>query len=168
MAIEIRKLEKIDSEEFWHLRLRGLKENPEAFGASYEEALKMTVEEKNKRMQNAPEAFVLGGFADQKLVGVVGFQRGPGIKTRHKAYIWGMYVAPEGRGQGVAKQLMLKMIELGKQMSALEQLTLSVVNTNLVAAGLYRLLGFKVYGTEPAALKIDEKYHDEDLMYLGL
>jgi len=166
--MEIRKLEKSDQEQFWPVRQRGLKEDPQAFGASYEESLKMTSDEIARRMQNTADGFVLGAFTGKKLVGVVGFIRGPGIKTRHKGYIWGMYVVPESRGHGAAKKLMQSLIALCSALADFEQLTLSVVTTNLTAARLYQSLGFKTYGRDNAALKIDGEYFDEDLMYLEL
>jgi ribosomal protein S18 acetylase RimI-like enzyme len=50
----------------------------------------------------------------------------------------------------------------------LEQITLAVVTTNEAARSLYRSLGFATYGVEPRALKVGERYLDEDLMTLSL
>jgi len=37
--MEVRKLTETDAEAFWNIRLRALRDNPESFGASYEEFL---------------------------------------------------------------------------------------------------------------------------------
>ena len=46
------------------------------------------------------------------------------------------------------------------------QLHLTVVTTNEGALKLYEKNGFRVYGTEPRSLKVNEHYYDEHLMVL--
>ncbi len=46
----------------------------------------------------------------------------------------------------------------------LEQVHLAVVATNAAAVTLYRSLGFTVYGRDPRALKLGDRYVDEELM----
>jgi len=45
---------------------------------------------------------------------------------------------------------------------------LSVVTTNEAALQLYLSLGFASYGIEHGALKLGDKYLDEDLLFLRL
>ena len=45
-----------------------------------------------------------------------------------------------------------------------EQIHLSVTAANKRAIGFYERLGFKAFGTEPRALKVDGVYIDELLM----
>jgi RimJ/RimL family protein N-acetyltransferase len=40
--------------------------------------------------------------------------------------------------------------------------------TNKAAHNLYLSLGFESYGLEPKALKIDNRYYDDELMFLIL
>ena len=47
----------------------------------------------------------------------------------------------------------------------LEQLTLVVMSTNVVAINLYKKFGFIEYGIEPNALKIEGRYFAEMMMY---
>jgi len=89
---------------------------------------------------------------------MVGLFRQQGLKVRH---IWGMYVTPEGRGHGAARALMLAAIARASTMPDLEQLTLTVVTTNETARNLYLSLQFKVYGVEPDALKLGDRFFDE-------
>jgi ribosomal protein S18 acetylase RimI-like enzyme len=164
----IRKLTQDDLEALWALRLRALKDNPEAFGSTYEETLARGSEWMRQRLRaKESENFYLGAF-EQNLAGMVAFYREEGMKFRHKGYVVAMFVAPESRGLGAGKALMQELIARARQIEGLEQLLLTVVATNQVAYQLYRSLGFKVYGTEPRALKSGEQYWDEYLMVLQL
>ena len=52
--------------------------------------------------------------------------------------------------------------------TVVEDLCLTVVASNAAARRLYSSVGFKEYGLERRALKIDDKYYDEVLMALPL
>lgn len=86
------------------------------------------------------------------------------MKFRHKGFIWGMYVKPDYRSQGIGKKLILKAIELAKNNSELDQINLSVVVRNTEVKKLYESIGFRVYGKEIRALKHNDIYYDEELM----
>jgi L-amino acid N-acyltransferase YncA len=45
---------------------------------------------------------------------------------------------------------------------------ISVAATQMAAAGLYRSLGFELFGTEPRALLVGGQYIDEQYMVLRL
>jgi ribosomal protein S18 acetylase RimI-like enzyme/heme-degrading monooxygenase HmoA len=146
---------------FWTLRLEALRQHPTAFGSSWEEAKDTTDEGIRDRLQNDDNGFVLGAYQDNRLVGMIGFKRGTSIKERHKAFVWGMYVASSHRGQGIGRLLMEEVIQRATAMNGLEIVTLSVVTTNTGALKLYRSLGFVTYGTEPCALRVDGECLDE-------
>ena len=166
----VRRLTEADAEMFRVLRLRALREHPEAFGASYDEALATPIESMAARLRHDktwPHNFVLGAFTDAGvLIGMIGFVRQPGEKVRHKGAIWGMYVARESAGCGAGRALMERAIVMARQQPGLEQIALAVVSTNDAARRLYQSVGFVVYGVEPRALKVDGEYIDEDLMVL--
>jgi RimJ/RimL family protein N-acetyltransferase len=168
--MEIRVLTEADADEFWSLRLRALQDDPEAFGASYEEAVTTPIANVIQRLRDAnmaPDNLILGAF-EEDLVGMVGFRREPGDKLRHKAVIWGMYVVPEARGQGIARALLYNVLARAISIADLEQINLSVVTTNGAARRLYLSLGFEVYGLERRALKVNDQYLDEEHMVLFL
>ena len=43
---------------------------------------------------------MLGAFADDQLIGTVGFTRNANFKGRHKGRIWGVYIKTDHRGKG--------------------------------------------------------------------
>lgn len=163
----IKLLSEKDVEIFWPLRLQALKDEPTSFGSDYEESKALELKEVETRLACNDDSFVLGAFSPE-LIGFVGFFRLKGKKLRHKGTIWGMYVSPEFRGMGIARQLMLASIMYAQELPDLEYLKLTVVTLHKSAYKLYKSLGFEKYGEEPAALKIDGKKADEALMQLKL
>ena len=165
--MHIRKLTEEDGEALWALRLRALKDNPEAFAATYEETLRNGKEQFIHRIHPREDAFYLGAF-ESGLLGIVYFRRDEGSKNCHKGRILSMYVQPESRGLGVGKALLQEVIIHANRLPGLEQLHLMVVTTNEAARSLYRSMGFEVYGTVQKAFKEGDQYWDEELMVLRL
>jgi RimJ/RimL family protein N-acetyltransferase len=110
---------------------------------------------------------VFGGRRDDgALMGVAGLHVPDGAKTRHKGVLWGMFVRPEARGTGLAAALLARVIEHAAGM--VEEVQLTVVASNAAAVRLYARTGFREYGLERRALKLDGRYYDEVLMALAL
>lgn len=169
--MQIRELTEADAATYWALRLRALREDPEAFGSTYEESKDRPLAAVAARLRETAAAgdCMLGAFLDGALVGIVACVRESGRKNRHLAKIFQMYVAAEARGQGVGRALMDAAIGRARAREGLEMLTLDVVTTNAAARALYLSLGFTIFGTAPHALKQDDgSYQDEDLMALAL
>ena len=164
----IRVLDERDGERYRTLRLRALREEPEAFGSSYEERMDSPLEWFVERIRETETGFTLGAFDGEILIGTVAFMRETGLKDRHKGVITAMYVAPEGRGHGNGRSLLLSAVERARAQAGVEQIHLAVATRNSAARALYVAVGFVVYGTEPHALKLGGDYLDEDLMVLWL
>jgi len=79
-----------------------------------------------------------------------------------------MYVIPQARGEGIGKLLLEQIISNSQNIKGLEQLNITVASNNKVAKMLYEGFGFKSYGVEKKALRVDQKYLDEDLMALEI
>ena len=167
--MRIRALEPSDLELFYALRLRGLRESPEAFGSTFAEESVMPAEERRRHFHCTDENFVIGAFGeDGRLIGVAGFYRATHVKLRHKGFVWGMYVPPESRGGGVGRALLTAVIARAKSLPGLEQIGLDVVTVNEAARGLYLSQGFQVYALEREAMKQDGEYYDLEHMVLRL
>lgn len=169
-GVEIRALGEGDAEAFWEVRLRALRDHPEAFGSSYEETRGMAPEDLARRFRAdwVEGGAMFGAFSEGRLVGVVGLARSPRAKRRHRAGIRSVYVAPEARGRGVAAALLAAAIRRARAWGDVEVLDLSVGVDNGAARRLYAGFGFETYGVERRALKVDGRYVDEALMALWL
>ncbi len=167
--MNIRILKETDALQYQELRLKALKINPEAFGSTYEREVNFTQKMVEERIRPTEDNFVLGVFDDQNvLLGIVTYMRETSMKTAHKGNIFGMFVAPESRGNGLGKLLLQELVRKVKQTNGLEQINLTVVSENLPAKKLYSSIGFETYGVERNALKSNGVYYDEDLMVLFL
>jgi len=163
----IRIVQESDAQCYHELRLKGLLTDPEAFGSTYDRESSFTLETIIERIRPSKDKFVLGAFEENgSLSGIVTFVRESGIKTSHKGNVFGMYVAPEMRGQGIGKLLMLELIRMAGHCEGLEQINLTVVSNNESGKKLYASLGFEIYGVERNALKFNGHYWDEDFMVL--
>lgn len=167
--MEMRILKPTDALMYQQVRLTALKSEPLAFGSTYEREVNFPLETVAAQLEPSDNKFVLGAFKnDGSLVGIITFMRENNLKTSHKGNIYGMYVAPQERRQGIGKLLMKELINRAKKCEGLEQIKLSVVSNNISAKQLYKLLGFELYGVERNALKFNGQYCDEDLMVLHI
>jgi RimJ/RimL family protein N-acetyltransferase len=166
--MEIVLLTEDDVAAFRELRLQALADTPTAYGSSVADFEALSEETIRSRMQPTENSFIYAAKQDGKLVGMAGFFRETHEKLRHIGNIWGVFVAPEVRGQGVGRQLMQAVLTHIHTLDGLRQVRLSVESTNVSARRLYRSLGFVTYGVEPDVLYVNGHYYDEDHMILRL
>nr|WP_237167850.1 GNAT family N-acetyltransferase [Paenibacillus yonginensis] len=101
--MEIRVLTAEDAEIYREIRLRSLKENPEAFLTTYEREQNLPIEELRQKIKATEHQFTLGAFMDGELAGIVTFVRESRAKITHKGNVFAMYVSPEFRKQASPK-----------------------------------------------------------------
>jgi ribosomal protein S18 acetylase RimI-like enzyme len=166
--VELRELAPADAAVYWALRLRALRDEPLAFGSSYEDSKDRPLEEVAKRLTAEGDDFTLGAFAGESLVGIVTFHRQTGAKERHTANVFGMYVAPEARGQGTGRVLLDALLARARTLSGLEQIYLGVATTQAIARRLYLAVGFEPYALVRRELKVGDTYVDVEGMVLWL
>jgi RimJ/RimL family protein N-acetyltransferase len=166
--MHIRRLTPADAAAFQDLRLAALQESPTAFGSSYEEERDYTRAFIEDRLSSKPDRGSFGAFEGARLVGLIALGRERQRKLEHKALIWGMYVAPEARRNGIGRALLLAALELARSVPAIRQVNLCVNASNSAAIRLYQSAGFEVFGRERGAMIVDGELQDELHMYLQL
>lgn len=164
--MQIRRLDADDAPAYRALRLRGLKDHPDAFTSGHEEDAAQPMEFTHRRLR-ADAQTLWGAFDGDALVGIVGLDRELRIKNRHKASVVGMYVAPEAAGRGVGRALLDALLATARH-EGLELLVLTVTEGNAAATALYERVGFRSFGIEPRAIKVDGVAHGKNHMYLDL
>jgi ribosomal protein S18 acetylase RimI-like enzyme len=157
--VEVRRLTPADAALFRDIRLEGLRLEPDAFGSTFETE---SIQPLSFFADRLASAAVFGAFGGAELLGIAGFALQSGPKHAHKGLLWGMYVRPAARGNGVGRRLAEAV--LAHASGHVEILQLRVISDNLAAHRLYRALGFEEYGLENRAAKYQGRYHDDVLM----
>jgi ribosomal protein S18 acetylase RimI-like enzyme len=155
----VRRLDPEDAVAYREIRLEALSRHPEAFGAAFEEEAAQPLTYFADRLAGS---FVFAAYDDAGLLGTAGLRVLGGRKSRHKGFLWGVYVRERARGSGAA-QVVLDAV-IGRARDEVELIQLSVVTGNERAVRLYRSRGFAEYGLERRSLKLGEHYFDELLM----
>jgi len=164
MSFTIRPLTVADVDAFRALRLRGLREVPTAFAASWEEEREQPRRFFLDRLSAAEDRHNLGAFDGDTLVGMLALLRESKRKLRHKGLIVGVYVAPEVRQRGIGRALIDAALRVADVQMGLRQVNLSVHSANTPALALYESAGFVAYGIEVACLIVDGEPQDETHM----
>jgi len=117
----IRQLTVADASEYRALRLRALREHPDAFTSSFEEDRQKPVSWSEKRLSGLAYGcgdWVLGAFVETRLVAMLGLSIDSRRKVRHKALLFGMYVAGEFERKGVGRELMAACLSRAREIRA--------------------------------------------------
>jgi RimJ/RimL family protein N-acetyltransferase len=166
-AVTVRPIVESDMEMYRDLRLEALRAYPSAFSADYEQsALKPAAywaETVQRAASGQGSIIYLAVAADQTLIGMTGLYIDQSAKVRHSGHVWGVYIRPAWRGQGLATRLVAACIDWAKT-QAVRIVKLQVEVANAAAVGCYARLGFAVYGIEPEVICFDGAYYDTLLM----
>ena len=163
----IRKLTDPDAEAYLELRREALLDSPLAFASSPDDDFASSPEAVREYLRRTPESVIIGAYR-QGLVGVVGLFRDRHLKSSHKTHLWGMYVAPGHRRQGIATELLEAVLRHAATLPGVSWIHLSVSSAASEAQRLYERAGFHVWGTEPEALRHDGQAVVEHHMALRL
>lgn len=169
MPITIRRLTTADAAAYRDLRLRALREHPDAFTSSFEDEAAKPLNWSEWRLAAQEDSFFLGAWsADGLLIGMVGLLRETQRKTRHRATLIGMYVVPEANGRGVGRCLLAAGLAEARTLPGLETVRLTVTAGNARAENLYTGAGFRAFGVEQRAIRWEGRYYDKIHMTLDL
>ena len=163
-TITVRDATPADAMSFRELRLEALQDSPTAFSADYQKNLNHPAKYwEDMLTMEADEATIFLAEHESKLIGMTGIARGHSQKTRHSAWVWGVYVTPEWRGIRIAEELINSCV-IWAIPRKIVVVKLGVTSTNRPAVHCYERCGFSTYGTEPRAIFYEGTYYDEFLM----
>jgi ribosomal protein S18 acetylase RimI-like enzyme len=147
--IEIVKLTSSDWQEYRAIRLRSLKEDPQAFGANYQSNFEYPEEEWKRRLENASKGeknWLLFAKEGDKFVGMIGAFLEDGATDT--ATIVSVYVPIEERGKGVSNKLMDGILKELSQKDFLKKVKLAVNKDQKSAVSLYKKFEFEEIGVQ--------------------
>jgi ribosomal protein S18 acetylase RimI-like enzyme len=172
-----------DAERYARLRLRMLTLAPWAFGATPDDDEALDVRHLTHMFAQGHHAtFAIeaerslepNGQIERdseglpELVASASVVRAKSAKFAHRARVWGVFVEPAFRGQGLGKALMHAVITHARSWRGVTYLDLGVSANSPEAQRLYEGLGFTVWGREPEATEHDGRRYDEVHMTLRL
>lgn len=166
-SVDIRPLTAADAAAFRQIRLQAIADAPSAVWTTHEEEAGRSTAEIEARIGRTDTQVAFGAFADGVLVGIAGLRREPLRQVVHKALLWGVFVRPGWRREGLARRLLSSILALARDEGVL-QIHLCVNAENVRARQLYRSLGFTAYGLEPRSLRVGDRFFDEEHMVLRL
>lgn len=146
MRVEIRRIGVGEGPLLMQVRLLALLDAPYAFAGTYIESVQQPSEhwaERAKADSAGGESVTYLAHAPDGVVGMAGaYQPDEAPDTR---MIYGVWVEPRLRGQGLARRLVETVVEWAGAVGA-DQTTLWVAESNAPAVTLYESLGFESSG----------------------
>jgi RimJ/RimL family protein N-acetyltransferase len=167
LPFTVRALTAADVPAFVALRREALRDSPWAFAASEESDVGVNAELMTQRIVEPGQAIV-GAFEGERLIGIAGMVRNRHGKMAHRAAVWGVYVTPSARGRGVAEGIIRELLAIARTLPGLDSVSLQVSARAEGARRVYERLGFRRWGVEPAALRLDGVAYDETHMVIEL
>ncbi|MEM6327313.1 MAG: GNAT family N-acetyltransferase [Bacteroidota bacterium] len=154
----VRRLAPADASAYRTLMLAAYTEAPHAFTSTRRERESLPAEWWRERVSSHPDATqrVFGAFDGSAMVGVAGLRFHTRERTRHKATLFGMYIAPAYRGRGLGRSLVHASIEAARAEPGVLVLHLTVRESNTPARRLYASCGFETFGVEPMAVRTND------------
>lgn len=156
------------TQSVWTLRLRALRDHPASFGEPYASARLRSEAE----VEELAQTFWTGG--DNRLfiaitplgipVAMLGIAREARVREHHRMSIWGVYVDPLYRGQGISSRLMDAAMDHARSVQGVLQVHLIVQSNNDAAIRGYERAKFSKWGTMPRADILDGVALDYDFM----
>jgi len=169
--MKISRLTPNDYDHFYALRLESLEACPEEFATdaeAWKNASRETIDNLLVASEERQDAPILGAWEDDTLIGMIGANRNLRPTVRHKSTLWGMYVKSASRRRGVGNALLEEVVRVLKDEPELRLIRAVVTVTSRDAISILEKKGFKVYGQDPEAKRLDDTYFDQVYMWLPL
>jgi GNAT superfamily N-acetyltransferase len=143
-APRVEQLGPDDHARLREIRLRSLRDAPDAFGSTFDETAARTVEDWRRQLADLATFVAVANEAD------VGLVRGAAHTDRpDAAMLLSMWVAPEARGAGIGVRLIDALIDWARA-AHYDRLYLDVADDNRFAIALYARKGFTPTGATGA------------------
>lgn len=140
-----RRIGEHESEALRHLRLQALQSEPQAFLSTWERESLYTPARWQELCHKAAKSDELAIFLcqgpEQQFLGMCGVQQ----KEQSIAEVWGVFLHPTYRGQGISQALLRQAIDWARD-RVVRELLLEVNPDLTPAVRLYRSLGFQPTG----------------------
>lgn len=153
--------------QFKALRIKAIESAPFALWPTRAEEEALTAEQVQARIEPGPHQIVFGAFDGGRLVGIAGLRREKLEQIAHRGTVWGVAVDPQRRKEGIGRKVMQRLVTHARD-EGLLQIQLAVATENPAAQALYRSLGFRSFGIEPRAMRVGDRFYDEEHMVLRL
>jgi RimJ/RimL family protein N-acetyltransferase len=157
--LHVRPLVAADVAAYRALRLQGLRDHRQAFGADADDEAAWAIDDWLARLERRS---TFGAFLGDALVGTAALSVESGRKHGHRGCLVGMYVAPAARGLGAGRALVAAVLDQAR--GRVETLELSVAIANAPAIALYLACGFRPYAIDADAIRVDGVPVDDVLM----
>lgn len=152
----VRPLDLADTPAYRALMLQGYAQAADAFTSTAAERESASLDWWTQRLQHeAGLGLAFGAFVDERLMGSVAIEYSAQTKTRHKAHVVGMYVAPGHRRHGAGRALLAAALDHARQRPGISAVVLTVTEGNASATRLYEAAGFTIFGREARAIRTD-------------
>lgn len=153
--ISIRRITGEDTSIFRDVRLRALQDSPDAFGATYESAMRRTEDSWREQVLQCATGSLRNtvlAFDGRHCIGIASLYREPDAKEGEILQMW---VAPEFRGTGTASNLVSELLQWAEAVG-IQAVVLTVATTNDTARNFYEKCGFRPTGEE---IEVDASRH---------
>lgn len=130
MNVFIKQLTENDWREFSRVRLKALQTDPTVFGSNYEKESQMTEADWRSRLQAKDNAIFLLYDGDTP-IGVTGVSIDREDPTMKTALLWGSWLAPHYRGNGLSELMYQNRINWAKAQPNVEKIIVSHRASNL-------------------------------------
>lgn len=137
----IKQLHEDDWRELSEVRLKALRTDPSVFGSNYELESQFTEEDwRNKLRSDDSAIFII--FDGETPVGMTGVSVLREDETKRTALLWGSWLEPEFRGQGLSDLIYRARIDWAKAHPTVEKIIVSHRASNLASKYANQKHGF--------------------------
>lgn len=111
---------------------------------------------------------IVGAFEGSELAAVAVVIRESAAKRQHIARLISVFCHPQFRGKGYAAGTVREAVNVARSWEGVDWVQLSVTDRAVTAKRIYEACGFRAWGTEPDALRVDGGSYVETHMALRL